>query len=376
MSNTQRHTLTGRERMLAALDFRKVDRPPVWFMRQAGRHLPGYRQLRERHSFVELCNDESLNLEVSAEPWRRYGVDGAIVFNDILSPLMDMGMGLEFVPGPRFDRLITTRDDVARLRRPEFDDQTAVYRCIAALRETVGNDAAVLGFVGAPMTVSAFAVRGAGSQCRGDLTGIIRDDPSLFISMQETILPVLADYAALQVRAGADLIQIFESLAEELPEALYREVGLPRLLALIALVRQACPETPIITFGRGLGPYIPELSTSPSTALSIDPTMNLWDVRRQLTEIGSTQALQGNLPPEVLLESPLVAGGAASSLLARWREIVPFPQLANELGPTGWVFNLGHGVPAGADPAAVESVMEVLRAFSFGQAPAAMEAAR
>jgi uroporphyrinogen decarboxylase len=376
MSRQDPRPLTGRQRMLAALTLQSVDRPPVWFMRQAGRHLPGYRQLRAQHSFLDLCNDETLNLEVSAEPWRRYGVDGAIVFNDILSPLIDMGMNLEFAPGPRFDRLISTAHDVAQLERPEFNQSTAVYRCIAALRQTVADQAAVLGFVGAPMTVAAFAIRGAGSQCRGDLPDLMRAEPGVFNAMQEAILPVLADYAALQVKAGADLIQIFESLADEVPEALYREAGLPRLLSLIQHVRRLCPNTPIITFGRGLAPYLSELAASSTTAISIDPTVDLRDIRRRLAELGSTQPLQGNLDPELLLKEPLVAGSAAASLLSRWRDIIPFPQQADELGPTGWVFNLGHGVPADANPRTVDAVVEVLRAFRFERTPAPVEVVR
>jgi uroporphyrinogen decarboxylase len=365
MNNT---AMTGRQRMVAALRLQRVDRPPVWFMRQAGRHLPGYRGMRERHSFMEICRDEALNVEVSAEPWQRYGVDGAIVFNDILTPLADMGMGLDFAPGPRFEWLVAAHADLARLHQPAYGPEVDVSRCIKALRQRVGEAAAVLGFVGAPFTVASFAINGSGPQRRGPLAVALASQEELFTAMQERLLDVLADYAAAQVDGGADVIQIFESLADEVDPIAYRRFGLPGLLSLVAQISERRPRTPVIIFGRGLWPHLADLAASQAAALSIDPTVDLARARRVLAAQGSQQALQGNLDPEVLRQEPLVAGTAAFDLLSRWREIVPLPGRIAQRGPTGWVFNLGHGVPADANPAAVEAVVEVLRAFDFQNA--------
>lgn len=357
--------VTGRQRMLAALKLQAVDRPPVWFMRQAGRHLPEYRELRKQHSFLDVCRDEAVNLQVSSEPWRRYGVDGAIVFNDILTPLIDMGMEVDFVPGPRFGRLIGSAADVDGLKRPTFDERTDVSRCIAALRACVLEDAAVLGFIGAPMTVAGFAIGGSGVQKRAPLASLMKDDPALFEKMQSALVPVLVDYARAQVAAGADVIQVFESLAADLSPDEYRRHGMPWFIATMEGIAAACPGVPIIAFGRGLWPFVGELASTPAAALSLDHTGNLWQAREVLRSKGSRKALQGNLSPEVLREEPLVAGGAAGALLSRWRDIIPMPERAYELGPTGWVFNLGHGVPADADPMTVEGVIAVLKEFDF-----------
>jgi uroporphyrinogen decarboxylase len=361
----QRKPATGRERMLAALSLGPVDRPPVWFMRQAGRHLPGYRAIRERMSFLELCRDEVANAEVSAEPVRRYGIDAAIVFNDILIPLRDMGMAMDFAPGPRFQWLVGSEADVSALKVPRYGPGTDVCRCLRALRATLGADKAILGFVGAPFTVAAFAICGSGGQRVAPLAGDVAARRTLFESMQERLLPILVEYAKAQVAAGADVIQIFESLAYELDPGVYREVGLPGLLGLIEVIRGAVPETPVIAFGRGIWGVIPEIAQSGAGAISLDSTRPLGAARTVLRAAGSRAALQGNLAPESLLGSPARAGQDATALLSHWREIVPLPERGAEVGPTGWVFNLGHGVPEGAKPEAVQAVVDAVGAFRF-----------
>ena len=145
--------------MLRTLSGRSVDRTPMWFMRQAGRHLPGYRALREKHSFLEICRREEVNAPASAEPVHRYGIDAAIVFNDILIPLMDMGMGLDFyraqVRSVDFERC-----GCGGARSPVYDQKTDVARCLRSLRREIGDHTAMLGFIGAPLTVAGFAIGG------------------------------------------------------------------------------------------------------------------------------------------------------------------------------------------------------------------------
>lgn len=355
--------MTGRARMLAALRLERVDRPPAWFMRQAGRHLPGYRALRERASFLDLCRDEELCAEASSEPWRRYGVDGAIVFNDILIPLRDMGIGLEFDPGPRLERLIATEAEAEGLTRPAYGPATDVCRCIGALRGVVGESAAVLGFIGAPFTVAAFAVAGPGSGRGGPLEEIVRERRAAMEAVQERLLPVLVSYAMAQAAAGADVIQVFESLAGEVDRRTYREVGLPCLLRVVRTLRSALAPTPVIVFGRGLWPFMDSIAGAEPAALSLGPSRPLAEARRRLRRLGLSTALQGNLAGEVLREEPARAARAAEELLARWASVVPLPERSRELGPTGWVFNLGHGVPADARPESVLAVAEAVRGF-------------
>jgi uroporphyrinogen decarboxylase len=330
-------------------------------MRQAGRHLPGYRALRERWSFLDLCSREEVNRIASAEPFHAYGVDGVIVFNDILIPLGDMGMGLDFIPAPKFDRLIQSPADAAALRTPVYDDSTAVSRCLRALREEVGERAAVLGFIGAPFTVAGFAIGGVGAQWPS-MTELVFARSEVFQAMQERLTPVLASYAEIQVRAGADVIQIFESLADKLGPDEYRRVGLPHLLGVVRAIRERVPATPLIIFGRGLWPFVVDLAACGAT-LSMDHAFALSDARATLRSQGLHNALQGNLSPETLLLPPAQAVETAAELLANWACIVPFPERAGLLGPTGWVFNLGHGVPADADPKTVGAVVERVRSF-------------
>jgi uroporphyrinogen decarboxylase len=353
---------SGQMRLLAALRCQSVDRPPVWFMRQAGRHLPGYRALRERYTFLDLCRNPELCVEASCEPWRWYGVDGVIVFNDILIPLADMGMDLDFVPGPRFARLIRSEADVQELGEPQYDAATDVCRCLAAIRAEIGAEAGLLGFIGAPFTVAAFAIGGLSSQRQQGLAGIVSGRASTFEVMQQRLMPVLASYAEAQVAAGADVIQVFESLASELPVEEYRQAGLPWLVRTVMELKARLPRTPVIVFGRGLWPFIEELVDSGADCLSLDESRDLGEARQAISRIGKHTALQGNLPPRVLLEAPDLARASAEALLERWRQIVPDAAL----GPTGWVFNLGHGVPEGADPRAVRAIAEAVRNYDFG----------
>lgn len=364
---------TGRERFLAALRAGPQDRPPVWFMRQAGRHLPGYRALRGRASFLDVCRDPDVCRVASAEPLYRYGVDAVIVFNDILIPLQDMGLPLDFAPGPKFARLLATPDDVAALATPAYGSSTDVARCLAALRQEVGQGVAMLGFIGAPFTVAAFAIAGAGSD-REPLAACVEARRATFEAMQRRLVPVLADYARAQVEAGADAIQIFESLAEKLSPEAYERVGLPSLLATVSAVRERCPRVPIIVFGRGLAQALPEIA-SLGVALSIEPALRLTEVRATLRRRGLLPPLQGNLDPAALNLSPGEAAAAAGSLLSAWRDIIPDPSLAATHGPTGWVFNLGHGVPADADPDAVQAVADAVRGYAYSTTASEQEVA-
>jgi uroporphyrinogen decarboxylase len=355
--------LSSRERMLAALRLEPVDRPPIWFMRQAGRHLPRYRALRERLSFLELCSDEEVNSIASLEPWERYKTDGVIVFNDILIPLRDMGMGLKFSPGPQFDHLISTVRDAEALGSAAYGPQTDVSRCISTIRKSVGARAAVLGFIGAPFTVAGFAIAGAGRQRRAPLAKVLSTHEATLEALQHKLVTTLAAYASVQIDAGADVIQVFESLAADVPVDVYRRVGLPRLLQTVRLLRTQHPTTPVIVFARGLWPFIADVAASGVSCISLDETRSLTEARHELASLGLTTALQGNLNPKALLAPASQARREARELVRRWREIVPFPDRSDELGPTGWVFNLGHGVPEDASPQTVRAVMGSVRQF-------------
>jgi uroporphyrinogen decarboxylase len=352
--------ISGRDRLLRALRAEPVDRPPVWFMRQAGRHLPGYRALRERHSFLDLCREPGLCAAASCEPWGRYGVDGVIVFNDILIPLRDMGMKLDFSPGPRFGALLRGDADLHALSEPEYGPGTDVARCLREIRARIGERAALLGFIGAPFTVASFAIAGMSSQRAAGLDALVAERAGLFEDVQERLTGTLVEYAAAQAAAGADVIQVFESLAGEVTPERYRQRGLSALVRTVRQLALRLPAVPVIVFGRGLGAFVAEIAGAGAGCISLDETQDPVSVRRKLRGLGRRTALQGNLPPSVLLLGEGEARAAARRLLSRWREIVPDAAR----GPTGWVVNLGHGVPAGADPAAVLAVADEVRGFN------------
>lgn len=367
---------SSRQRFLHAVRGLPTDRPPVWFMRQAGRHLPEYRALRQQADFIQLCREPRLCAAVTCQPWQRYGLDAVIIFNDILTPLADAGIKLHFDPGPRFERLIAHADDLHALARPDYlRTPPDVARCLEATRASVGADVAMLGFVGAPFTVAAYAVAGAGAARTTRLAGL--DPPALHTLAQtaDWLLESLADYAAAQHLAGADAIQIFESAAADAPSEAYAALGLPRLERLIAAVHQRCPAVPIIVFGLGLADHYERLASQPGVAcLSVDHHQSLADVRARLNNAGFGGAVQGNLDPAVLEQEPAVARQAAELLLQQWACLRPLqPALADtsaaaaaavpESGPAGWVFNLGHGVGAAARPESALAVVEAVKRF-------------
>lgn len=360
--------MTSRTRLLHALTGQPVDRLAVWFMRQAGRHLPEYRELRQKASFLELCRDPVLNAEASCQPWRRYGVDAVIVFNDILIPLADMGLELDFTPGPVLQTTIQTRTDVERLATPNYEQSPpSVAACLVEIKRQIKDDAGLLGFVGAPFTVAGYALTCSTLKQRATLPEVLPDAgrTAVFSALRERLLGVLVDYAVVQVRAGADAIQVFESSAGEVEEATYRRLGLPSYLELLTRLRSRLPDTPLIAFGRGIWPFVTELARAGATAVSVDAAFPLCHAREILKKVGLHTALQGNLDPSCLCEEAKIAARAAEELLQNWRAILPQPQQIQTLGPTGWVFNLGHGVPADATPDTVQAVVNAVQRFVF-----------
>jgi uroporphyrinogen decarboxylase len=279
-----------------------------------------------------------------------------------------MGMELEFVPGPRFRALIRMPEEARALRVPSFGPGTDVCRCLGATRGAVGDSAGVLGFIGAPFTVASFAIA-PGASDREDLSSATTAKAETFRVLQERLAGVLVGYGAAQAAAGADTIQVFESLAGSLPAPEYRRVGLPWLIQTVEALRHRASGVPVIVFGRGLWPFVPELARAGAASISLDHSRRLPEARLLLGRVGEAVALQGNLDPEVLRRTPAVAADAARGLLDQWREIVPQPERSGELGPSGWVFNLGHGVPADADPDSVAAVVGEVKSFRFQEPP-------
>ena len=357
--------MTGRERMLAALAHLPVDRLPVWMMRQAGRYLPGYQALRREHSFMEMVGSLELSAEISMEPVRLLDVDAAIVFHDILIPYQMMGCSVDFVEGqgPVIDPPIRTLDDVDRLVTPSLGEDLVVVRTLLRLRELCGEERALIGFAGAPFTMATYGIEGAMSKTRTHLAGMLAENRDVVRALLDRLAPVLAGYLIEQAR-GADVLQIFESHADILSHDDYADLALPALRTVVQRVRSECPQTPLILFGRGLDAIFDLVANLDLTAVSLDADVAFDAAAGALARGGARPVLQGNFPPEELLNDQDEVAARCAAFLNRRAAELGFDD--DSTVPTGWVVNLGHGVLPQTAPVAAKVFVETVHGFRIG----------
>ncbi len=328
--------MLGRERFLAAARGEAVDTTPVWMMRQAGRFLPEYRAIREKVSFLELCGDVALATEVTLQPVRRLGVDAAIIFSDILVPIPPMGLELTFGKGhgPMLAPPVRTRDAVEALL--EYDVRAEVGHVgeiVASVRKEVGDSTAVIGFAGAPFTMMAYMVQGQGSRSFELCKKMLFSDPELAEALLHRLSDVVIEYLRMQIDAGADAVQLFDTWAGLLgPEDFDRFAARPAARILGALEGEGVVRT---YFPKGAGCYLDRAAAVPFDMLGVDWRTSLAHAGRA---VGSDRAVQGNLDPTVLLGTPAELEGRVRAMM--------------EAGATagGHVANLGHGVLPPTDP--------------------------
>ena len=309
-----------------------VERTPVWFMRQAGRSLPEYRALRERHSFFELAGTPELCAEVTLQPVRRHAVDAAVLFADIMTPVLGMGVDVQLVEGvgPVVDRPIRSAADVERLVVPDPDEAVApVLEAVRLVRAALPAEQAVVGFCGGPFTVAGYLVEGRPSRELPRTKALLLGEPRVWDALMERLADTFAAYVAAQVRAGADAIQLFDSWVGTLAPAIYRERVAPWSARILAAV-----DAPTIHFATGASHLHPELAAAGGDVIGLDwrtPLDEAW-------ALVPDRAVQGNLDPAVLLAPWDVVEREALDVLARAG------------GRPGHVFNLGHGVLPETDP--------------------------
>jgi len=342
--------MTGTEapsaaRFLDACAGRLVDRPPVWMMRQAGRYLPEYREVRKTVSFLELCRSVDLATEVSLQPFRRFATDGVVFFSDILVPAEAMGARVEFGDGgPSLPEPVRSAADVARLSR--FDPSERIRFTGEILgriaRETAGR-AVPLGFCGAPWTLASYLVEGGGSRSFAVIKEMMARDPSTLRSLLDLLADVASDVLNYQLASGAGAVQLFDTWAGELSAEDYREWALPATARAIAGLRRG--DSPVILYVNGSGHLLEAMATSGADVLSVDWRVSLAEVRRRLPG----QALQGNLDPAAL-------GGTPEDVRRRTRSMIL------QTGGLGHVANLGHGILPGARLECVEAFFDAARA--------------
>jgi uroporphyrinogen decarboxylase len=332
MDPTRRATVDD-SRFLRACRRQAVDATPIWLMRQAGRYMPEYRALRERYSILEMIKTPELACEVTLQPMRAFDLDAAIIFADILPPLEGMGLPLDFVAGegPVISNPVRTAADIAALRvTPPEESLSFTLEAIRLVRrELEGTGLPLIGFSGAPFTLASYAVEGGGSRHHIHTKRLMMGEPALWAELMGKLSEVVGRYLLAQARAGAQVLQLFDSWAGQLGPADYRESVLPYSRRAIEIARQA--GVPLIHFATDTGAMLPLIREAGGDVIGVDWRVDLAAAWRQL---GEDVAVQGNLDPVALF--------------------APWPQLhrraqgvldaARSVGRPGHIFNLGHGV--------------------------------
>ena len=326
---------------LRALRRQPVPRTPVWIMRQAGRYLPEYREIRaQAGDFMSLCSNPELACEVTLQPLRRFKLDAAILFSDILTIPDAMGLGLWFEAGegPKFKRPVRTARDIKALAVPDVGDSLGyVFEAVSRIRRALDGAVPLIGFAGSPWTVGTYMVEGGSSREFPTIKGLAAEDPRLLDLMLETVATTTANYLNAQIDAGAQAIMIFDTWGAALEAEDYKRFSLAPMQSIMArLQREKNGETiPLILFTKGAGPLLSDMAETGCDALGVDWTTTLAEAR---SFTGDRVALQGNLNPAVLRESPAVIEEGVAQVLASYGD-----------GP-GHVFNLGHGITPDIDP--------------------------
>jgi uroporphyrinogen decarboxylase len=334
--NTSSHPIP---RLIRACRNEILDRPPVWLMRQAGRYMPEYRAIREKVGFLELCKTPDLAAEVSLQPYLAFGMDGVIMFSDILIPPEAMGMEVVFGDGgPSFPHPIQNAADVDRLVIPDPVESTSfVMEILRKLRSELASntDTALIGFAGSPWTLATYMIEGGGSRHFSKIKGIMYEAPAVLHRLLDKLAQTVTLYLNAQIEAGAQVVQLFDTWGGILSEAEYREFILPYHQQIIdGLHRQHAPVILYVNNSRGLLPLMAEANPD---VISVDPLTSISNARNI---VGSQFALQGNLDPTALFTPPEVLKPLVQALL-------------REGGTQGYIFNLGHGI---LPPTPVENV--------------------
>jgi uroporphyrinogen decarboxylase len=313
--------------MLAACRGEPVDRPPVWLMRQAGRYLPEYREIRARTPFLELCADAAQACEVSLQPWRRFGVDAIVVFSDILLPLTALDLSLDFDPGPVVADPIRGTDDLARLDGDVAGAMAPTCEAIRRIARETKGEQAVIGFAGAPWTLAAYALEERLSRDTVAITALSYADPDGLQRLLARMAEITAETLALQIEAGADALQIFDTWAGMLAPDRFRSLAGRALGRVLELLPERRP--PVILYARGATHLVDELAALRPDVVSLDWRVDLAEAAGR---IGRDVSLQGNLDPAALQQAPAAIERDVARLIEQGRKA------------RGHVVNLGHGI--------------------------------
>ena len=337
------------KRLLKALAGETLERPPVWFMRQAGRYLPEYREVRGvAGSFLNLCYNPELAEEVTLQPIRRFGFDAAILFSDILVVPDALGQEVAFKEGegPVLEP-ITEAGQLGDLDIGAVKERlTPVYETVSRLSKSLPEEVTLIGFAGAPWTVATYMVGGRGSPDQGAAKAWAYRAPDEFQQLIDLLVEATVIHLSAQVEQGAEAVQIFDTWAGSLPDLSFRRFALEPMKAIVSKLKAKYPDLPVIAFPRGAGPMTETyFSETGVDALSLDTGMQLHWAREKLQSQG---CVQGNLDPLLL-----VAGGEEMRRQATY--------ILEELGDGPFVFNLGHGIVPQTPPEHVAELVELVK---------------
>lgn len=329
-----------------------VERTPVWMMRQAGRYLPEYRSLRSEDEFFTVCRTPELAAEVTMQPLRRFDVDAAIIFSDILVVPQAMGLNVEMIAGrgPVFPQPLCGPDDIGRLVRPDVDESLGyVFDAIRLVRKELGGDVPLIGFCGAPWTLMAYMIEGAGSKTFARAKTWLFADPDASHRLLSALTEVLLDYLDGQIEAGAQAIQVFDSWAGYLGPIEFQAFALPYLRRIAEHILTQHPEVPSIIFAKGAHYALDSLADSAFDVIGLDWTM---DPATAGQVVGERAALQGNLDPCALYAGPDTIRSEVLRMLTTF-------------GPLGHIANLGHGMHPDHDPDHARAFVDAVHELSY-----------
>ncbi len=326
---------------IRALLRQPTERTPVWVMRQAGRYLPEYRQLREEAgSFMNLCTNPQLACEVTLQPLRRFQLDAAILFSDILTIPDAMGLGLYFAEGegPKFNNVIRSADDVKNLKQPDPAVSLAyVMDAVTLIRKQLDGDVPLIGFSGSPWTLATYMVEGGSSKTFAKIKNMIYSEPQTAHLLLDKLADSVIDYLNAQIESGAQAVQIFDTWGGVLAADMFSEFSLYYLEKIVAGLKRAYngQRIPVVLFCKGSNTHLEAQADTGCDGLGVDWTISLADARAR---VGERVALQGNLDPAIMLTNPEVIESQVKETLASFGS------------GSGHVFNLGHGITPEVEP--------------------------
>ena len=343
------------DRLIKALLRQPVDRTPVWIMRQAGRYLPEYREIRAKAGdFMTLCSTPELACEVTLQPLRRFELDAAILFSDILTIPDAMGLGLYFSEGegPKFKETIDSASDVKKLIIPDPADKLRyVTDAVSLIRKELNGDVPLIGFAGSPWTLATYMVEGGSSKTFSKIKAMLFEDPTSAHLLMSKLADSVATYLNAQIEAGAQAVMIFDSWGGALTTPHYKDFSLAYMQKIVdQLIRSKDGEKiPVVLFTKGGGMWLQDIANTGCDAMGLDWSVDISKARQL---VGDKVGLQGNMDPAIMATNPEVIKQEASRILAEFGH------------GNGHVFNLGHGITPNITPENVGALVDAVHEVS------------